>query len=136
MGVSTVVGKLSNTSKLNEKGFTLMEILIVLSMIAILAAIAVPIYNQSLLKARETVLKENLYQVRDAIDKYYSDKGGYPSSLSTLVSERYIRELPLDPIENSKETWEEVYNDNGEGITDLKSSSDKVGRNGKPYSEW
>lgn len=136
MGVSTVVGKLSNTSKLNEKGFTLMEILIVLSMIAILAAIAVPIYNQSLLKARETVLKENLYQVRDAIDKYYSDKGGYPASLSTLVSERYIRELPLDPIENSKETWEEVYNDNGEGITDLKSSSDKVGRNGKPYSEW
>ncbi len=124
------------TGRLNQKGFTLIEILIVLSLIAILAAIAVPVYNQSLLRARETVLKENLYQVRNAIDKYYGDKGAYPGTLSTLVEERYIRSLPLDPITNSTDQWEEVYNDDGEGITDLKSFSTKLSIDGIPYNEW
>lgn len=122
--------------KLNQKGFTLIEILIVLSLISILAAIAVPVYNQSLLKARETVLKENLYQVRNAIDKYYGDKGTYPSSLSSLVEERYIRSLPLDPIVGAADKWEEVYNDDGEGIIDLKSYSNELSTDGAAYNEW
>ena len=130
------MGAIIVTGKINNKGFTLIEIFIVLALLAILASIAVPIYNESLLKARETVLKENLYQVRDAIDKHYGDKGVYPQNLPALVDSRYIRALPIDPMTNSTEGWEEVYADDGGGISDIKSGSSGVGRDGTPYNEW
>ena len=113
-----------------------MEILVVLALIAVLAAIAVPIYTQSIHKAKETVLKENLFQVRDAIGKYYSDKGEYPNNLPALVEARYIRQMPFDPMTNASDKWEEVYSSDGSGITDIKSGSSERAGDGSAYSEW
>lgn len=124
------------TGRINDKGFTLIEIFIVLSLVAILASISVPIYKESLVKAREAVLKENLYQVRDAIDKHYGDKGVYPSTLSTLVESKYIRSMPLDPTIKSSDRWEEVYTSDGGGISDIRSGNSDIGLNGIPYNEW
>jgi general secretion pathway protein G len=119
-----------------SRGFTLIEILIVLALIGILASIAVPVYTAHLVKTREAVLLEDLFQMRDAIDKYYSDKGVYPPSLDALVESKYIRSVPVDPFTGASDTWEEVLADNGSGVFDLHSGSDKVGRNGTNYYDW
>lgn len=79
---------------------------------------------------------ENLYQMRVSLDKYSADNGKYPLSLETLVEKKYIRRIPVDPITESDETWIEVPTDEGDGVYDILSGSDKVGRNGKPYSDW
>ena len=91
-----------------KKGFTLVEIIIVLTLIGILVAIIVPIYRNSVIRAREAVLKENLFHIRDAISKYYFDKNKYPTSLEDLVSYRYLGRIPIDPILNS-DSWELVH---------------------------
>lgn len=126
---------------MNSKGFTLIELLIVMSIIAILATIAQPSFRQAVIKAREAVLKEDLFVFRDTIDKYYSDHGKYPATLDDLVQGGYLRAIPKDPFTNSTETWQLIYSETeteGEeqGIFDVHSGSDMLALDGTPYNEW
>lgn len=118
------------------KGFTLIEMLIVLAIMGILAGIAAPLYHKSVIKAREAALKEDLYQMREAIDKYYADLGGYPQGLSSLAEKRYIRAIPVDPFTGSKDTWVEVPAEGENGVFDVKSGSGLTAGDGTPYNEW
>jgi general secretion pathway protein G len=128
-----------------KKGFTLVEIIIVLTLIGILVAIIVPIYRNSVVRAREAVLKENLFHIRDAISKYYYDKQKYPTALDDLVTNKYLSKLPIDPTTNSDD-WEVVHFEPvdmedfdpeiAEGIIDVKSKSDKQSLDGTLYSDW
>ena len=127
----------------SAKGFTLIELLIVMSIIGILASIVVPNYQRNLIKAREAVLMEDLYQMRRAIDAYFADNIRYPDTLEDLVLNKYLRDIPRDPFTRSTETWEEIPptpNEEGEiaegGLEDVRSGSDLVGLNGVPYREW
>jgi len=129
----------NRNSKIQERGFTLIELLIVMSIIAILATIAQPSFKQAAIKAREAVLKEDLFVFRDTIDKYYSDHGKYPPALDELAKEGYIRGVPKDPFTNSTETWQLIYSEaEGEeqGIYDVHSGSDLIAADGTPYNEW
>lgn len=128
-----------------KKGFTLVEILIVMTIIGILLSIVIPQYKNSVIKAKEAVLKENLYQLRDSISKYYKDKNKYPVSLEDLVIAKYLRSVPVDPFSNVP-NWELIRNepvdfedfdlDDAEGIIDVKSRSKNPREEGKSYSEW
>lgn len=128
-----------------KKGFTLIEILIVVTLIGILVAIMVPQYKYSVIRAREAVLKENLFQIRDAISKYSFDKKKYPSSLEDLVAARYLREVPFDPVFKKNE-WQLVMGEPQEGeefdpelaqgVVDVKSLSQAVALDGTPYADW
>ena len=118
------------------RGFTLIELMLVITIIGILATIALPMYQSSVTKAREAALQENLFQMRTAIDKFYADQGEYPPSLTGLVEKKYIRAVPVDPFTGSMDTWAEVPPEEGTGVFDIRSGSDLVGRNGVPYSEW
>ena len=122
-------------------GFTLLELMIVISIIIILASIALPQYQKSVLHARETVLRDDLFQMRKLIDQYAADKGQLPQSLDDLVSSGYMREIPEDPITGEK-TWNVVTGDDpnstegAQGVTDVHSTSTDTGSDGRPYSEW
>lgn len=120
----------------NSRGFTLLELLTVITIIGILATIAVPMYQRSVIKAKEAALKDDLYQMRESIDKYYADHGKYPTTLSVLVDSKYMRWVPVDPFTNTKDSWVEVRGGDAEGVFDVKSGSELVGTNGTPYSEW
>lgn len=119
-------------------GFTLIELLVVMVIIAILVSIAAPRYFNSVEKSKETVLKQDLSAMRDAIDKYYSDNDKYPDSLEDLVSKKYLRKLPIDPITDSAATWVAVPPSDSEkgGVFDLHSGAPGNGRDGTPYSSW
>lgn len=110
--------------------------MIVLTLIGILAGIAVPMYQKSVVRAKEAALKGDLYQMRDAIDKHYADHGRYPGYLRELVEKKYLRALPIDPFTGSGESWVEVPADDGEGVYDVKSASTETGMNGVAYDEW
>lgn len=123
-------------------GFTLIELITVVALVAILAAIALPNYRVAIIQSKEAVLKENLFRLRDLIDQYYVDKGQYPPSIETLVEEGYLRKLPEDPFTTTTD-WTPVYSEPdpdrpGEppGVYDVKSSSELVSLAGTPYSEW
>jgi general secretion pathway protein G len=125
-------------------GFTLIEVLIVMVIITTLAGISLALYSNSVLRAREASLLTDLTQMREAIDNYYADKNKWPSSLDALVSEKYIRTVPMDPMTNSSTTWQTTYaepdpgNPSAEpGISDVHSGSDQTSPlTGTPYSEW
>jgi len=126
-----------------QKGFTLIELLIVMTIIGILASIVVPNYQRNLIKAREAVLMEDLYQMRRAIDAYFADHISYPESLDDLVASKYLRDIPRDPFTQSTETWEEIPPTpslEGEfaegGLQDVRSGSDLIGLDGIPYRDW
>jgi len=127
----------------SARGFTLLELMVVISIILILLSIAVPAYQQHIRKAREAVLREDLYQMRSAIDQYSLDKLRAPQSLEDLVSAGYLREIPADPITNSRDTWvleqEDVVmsvDQNQPGISDVHSGSTLSASDGSAYSSW
>jgi len=119
-------------------GFTLIELIIVMAIIATLLTIAVPRYYASLDRSKEAVLKENLYQMRDAIGKYYADKGKYPATLDALASDKYLRKVPVDPITESTESWVAVPPQDPEkgGVFDVKSGAQGKALDGTEYSAW
>ena len=118
-------------------------VIIVITLIFVLAGMALVQYTNSVQSAKEAVLKENLFRLRDAIDQYYADKNKYPASLDDLVSEKYIRIVPPDPITNSKDTWQTVMSEPDPlnptaqpGVYDVKSGSEQTALDGTKYSEW
>lgn len=119
-------------------GFTLIELLVVMSIIALLLAIAVPRYFNSMDRAKEAVLKEDLVQMRNAIDKFHGDRGHFPDALEDLVTRKYLRRIPPDPITDSVETWLTVPpQEAGNGaIADVKSGAAGIALDGTPYGEW
>lgn len=119
-------------------GFTLIELLVVLAVIATLLTLAVPHYFGSLERSKEAVLKEDLYQMRDALAKYYGDRGRYPDSLAALATDRYLRKVPVDPITDSDSSWVIVPPadpDQG-GVYDVRSGARGRARDGRAYSDW
>ena len=122
-----------------KKGFTLIELLVVMSVIATLLTIAVPRYFQHLDRAREASLRESLAVMRDAVDKYRGDTGRYPETLEELVTKRYLRKVPPDPITESTETWVLVSPPDEPGqkkVWDIHSGAEGQGLNGSDYSTW
>jgi general secretion pathway protein G len=124
-------------------GFTLIELLVVVSLVVLLASLGMNQYKNSQTYAKEAVLKEDLFRMRDAIDQYHVDKNKYPQSLEDLVSDGYLREIPKDPITQSSDTWQSVpaepdpSNPSAEpGIYDVKSGSDGTALDGTQYADW
>jgi general secretion pathway protein G len=124
-------------------GWTLIELMVVMSLIVLLAGLALTNYRNAVIRAQEAVLKEDLFRMRDVIDQYYADRGKYPASLEDLVSEGYLRRIPEDPFTQSSATWETVMaepdlnNPNADlGIYDVRSGSDRTALNGTSYRDW
>ena len=139
----TALVRRASAVRSKQGGFTLIEMLIVITLIMILAGIAMIQYTNSVQSAKETVLKTDLFRMRDAIDQYYADKGRYPSSLDALVSERYMREVPTDPITGRRDTWVFTQSDpdpsnpsGSVGIYDVKSGAEGNALNGSRYNTW
>jgi general secretion pathway protein G len=123
---------------MKRTGFTLIELLVVFAIVSLLLTLAVPRYFGSLDRSKEAVLKEDLFQMRDAIGKYYGDKGKYPETLDALASEKYLRRIPVDPITDSATTWVPVApsDDRGSGgVSDVKSGAQGQTGNGTPYAD-
>jgi general secretion pathway protein G len=125
-----------------RRGFTLIELMIVMAIIVILISVAVPFYQKSITRAKETVLRNNLFAMRSAIDEYSYDKQKAPSSLQDLVSDGYLRDVPKDPIAGNSD-WKIIMEDAGQavnstepGIFDVRSSSDKKSLDGTSYADW
>jgi len=142
---STVTGNLKQAQgrwrKAAQAGFTLLELMIVISIIIILAAITLPQYQRTIMHTREAVLRDDLYKMRSLIDQFAADKGRLPQSIDELVSEGYIRDVPLDPFTGQKDwaitTGEDPNSLTGEqGMVDVHSSSAETSSEGTPYSEW
>ena len=129
--------------RISQRGFTLIELMIVMSLIVVLAGISLAVHANSQTRAREAVLKEDLFRLRDTIDQYYADKNAYPPALDALVSDRYLRAIPVDPFTNSAETWQTIMSETDPanpsaqpGVFDVKSGSERTGLDGTPYTSW
>ena len=126
------------------RGFTFVELMVVITIVVILITMAIPIYNKTIIRSKESVLKTNLFTLRTVIDNYTYDKMKAPQALQDLVSEGYLRSLPVDPMTGSSQTWQTVLEDAGSsvdqsspGIFDVKSGSDKTSPlDGTAYAEW
>jgi general secretion pathway protein G len=124
-----------------QRGFTLIEIMIVLSIVGILMTIAEPSYRNQIIKAREAALKKDLFVVRDVLDQFAADQGRYPDGLQELVDQKYLRGLPTDPFTHASDTWIEVREEISEsqetaGVFDLHSGSNLVASDGTAYNTW
>ena len=126
-----------------QLGFTIIELLVVIAIISILATMGMAQYRQGIVHAREAVLKTDLFDLRDAIDQYYADKNQYPGSLDALVSDGYLRKIPVDPFTNAADTWQTVPSEAdpnnptaSPGIYDVKSGSDGMSLDGTKYADW
>jgi len=127
----------------DARGFTMIEILIVLTLVVVLASMAMVNYTNSVKRSQEAVLKEDLFRMRDAMDQYYADKNKWPSDLADLVSSGYIREVPTDPITKSKDTWQTKTAEpdpnnpaSAGGIDDVHSGSEATALDGSRYADW
>jgi general secretion pathway protein G len=121
-----------------KRGFTLIELLVVLAIVATLLTLALPRYFGSLDKSKEAVLKENLFQMRDAISRYHADKGKYPDTLDALATDKYLRKVPIDPVTDSASTWIPVRSDDPQkgGVQDVRSGAPGKGADGTEYTQW
>jgi general secretion pathway protein G len=124
-------------------GFTLIEMLVVITLILTLVGMATVRYQNSVRRAQEAVLKQDLFRMRDAIDQFYADKNKYPVSLDELVTEKYLRSVPEDPFTKSKDTWQTVMSEPDPlnptaqpGVYDIKSGSDQTALDGTRYADW
>ena len=140
MGANIVTG-IKRRSK--PRGFTMIELLIVMTLIVVLASVGMTQYRNSVTRAQEATLKEDLFRMRDAMDQFYADKNKWPTDLAELVSEGYIREVPKDPFTESKDTWQTSQSEpdannpaSAGGIDNVHSGSDRTSLDGTPYSEW
>lgn len=135
-----MIGKFCNQLK-KQSGFSLLELMISMFIMIILISVAIPTYQRTVQQARETVLKENLWQMRKSIDQYTADKGKLPASLEDLVEAKYLREVPVDPITEQKD-WDEVTgedtssSDGGNGLKDVKSRASGSDIEGKEYNSY
>lgn len=127
----------------SARGFTLIELTVVLSIVVILSAVALAQYKNSVVYAREAVLKDDLFKMRDAINQYHADKGQPPRVLDSLVSERYLRSIPIDPFTNATDSWQTIPSEADSnnptavlGISDVRSGSDQTALDGTKYSHW
>jgi general secretion pathway protein G len=138
-----VINRLLRRYRNGERGFTLIELLVVISLIVLLAGIGLVMYQNSVQRGREAVLKEDLFRMRDAIDQHYADKGKYPGSLEDLVSAGYLRKVPVDPMTQSTETWQTVPAEPDPanltvepGIYNVRSGAEGQALDGSKFSEW
>lgn len=122
----------------SRSGFTLIELIVVLTIVSLMLSIVVPKYFHSIDKAKESMLQQNLSSMRETIDKFYGDLGRYPDSLDEMVQRKYIRAIPIDPLTESTKTWRLVASENQElgVIYDIHSGSDALALDGSLYSEW
>ena len=134
---------MGRSTRTGSRGFTIIELMVVLSLIVILASLAMVQYRRSIVYSKEAVLRDDLAKMRDAIDQYYADKNEYPATLSALASDGYLRDIPKDPITESNSTWQEIPAEPdarnpkaGPGVYDVKSGSDGTALDGSRYSEW
>jgi general secretion pathway protein G len=141
-GAATVREPVSKSNR-RRFGFTLIELMIVMAVIAVLMAVALPIYNRSIIRSKESVLKNNLFTLRTVIDEYTYDKQKAPQTLQDLVSDGYLRQVPIDPITGNSDSWKLIMEDasntvnqNMPGIFDVRSGADATSLEGTPYSEW
>jgi general secretion pathway protein G len=120
------------------RGFTLLELLVVMAIIATLLTIAVPRYFRSLERSREAVLRQDLVAMRDSIDKFYGDTGKYPETLEALVDKQYLRRIPVDPIAKASDRWVVIRAEDPDdtGVKDVKSGAEGAGEDGRPYAAW
>jgi len=130
-------------SRAGADGFTLIELMVVISLIVVLAGLAVVQYRNAVVLGKEAVLRTDLFRMKDAIDQYYADKGQYPASLDALVSDGYLRAIPKDPFTNSTDTWQAIPAEPDpnnptavSGVYDVKSGSDGTAIDGTKYAEW
>src|SRR6266436_2832524 len=135
--------RMRNGKRRRTRGFTFVEMMVVITIIVILISMAIPIYNRSIIRAKESVLKNNLFTLRTVIDNYTYDKQKAPQNLQDLVTEGYLQKIPIDPIVGNNQSWRTIMEDAAQsvnqsepGIFDVKSTSDKIGLDGTPYSEW
>ncbi|WP_255989573.1 type IV pilin protein [Chitinolyticbacter albus] len=128
----------AQVSRTSSKAFTLIELLVVLAIVAMLTTIALPRYFQSLERAKEGVLQENLLVMRRSIDRFYADKGRYPSNLAELVGERYLHAVPVDPLTETAASWIELPPDGAGagGVAQVRSGASGAGLDGTAFSEW
>ena len=133
----------TGTGNDERRGFTLIELMVVMSLIVILASVGLALYSNSVIRAKESVLKEDLFRMRDAIDQYYADKGEYPATLDALVSEKYLRTIPVDPFTNSADTWQAIPSEPdptnataSPGVYDVRSGANQQALDGTNYSDW
>lgn len=136
-------GRTETVKARGEAGFTLIELLIVIAIIGIISGIAAAQMRTAPIRAKEAVLKEDLFALRDVIDQYFADKGKYPESLDTLIEDGYLRKIPVDPFTQSSETWETVQaeatdedTEGAGGIIDVRSGADGTALDGTRYQDW
>jgi general secretion pathway protein G len=135
--------RMLNGKRSRRRGFTFVEIMVVVTIIVILITMAIPIYNRSITRAKESVLRNNLFTLRTVIDNYTYDKQKAPQQLQDLVTEGYLRELPYDPMTGNNQSWRTIMEDASQsvnqsepGIFDVKSGSDKMSLENTAYSDW
>lgn len=131
------------SGKRERAGFTIMELMVSMAIVLVVISVAVPLYQKSVIRARESVLRQNLFSIRTVIDEYTYDKQKAPQQLEDLVKEGYLRQIPLDPIVGNNRSWKIIMEDAGAsasqsepGIFDVRSGSEKMSLEGTAYSEW